>query len=584
MLRVPRAPFVRGAHALCALLMVMCAMACTRKVERKKAAVEHTPSASPANTELAPPRLPAPTDACLLQATALAAEPQVPGAPMMEGQRAEILGRARAVPLVFFRVPQLDPTGLSEDELRLAKKFRALLEQSQDPAVDIQAVLRRTAKRYALRRAIFLSEGYLYAETPRLALRLAQTLRLDHLFDEEQVLVQRGEVELVAKLEEGRYYLPDEPVVGVSPPRMQHGPPAGLILFDRVRGREQGFGPSVAFGMRALQRELGFDTARPIVRGHAAWVFELNTRGVLSTAVVDVGAVEARLMCESSAPGEAQMLERMREQALDERRLVEPVLAAAREIIARGLPFDEPRTEDGQQDGLLRIAFRKAHRERRETYEFNGDSYYTYDGFGRPRLPEVCIDFINDAFDWGTGGFWPGRGKKAQRVKGALNFESLGIENERSVESLLNYAATTPAWFEVHFTDKREQVKIAHREKFFAWLTRTQAVYRPGDIVFIYGLRDDEKFHYHSFLVDEKDPISGMIMLVMANAGPPQARTVEGEMQNAPLRTIVARIRLRSEILKRAYDQAQAMPGEPLAPPLPPIVETPPAASDAAGL
>lgn len=492
----------------------------------------------------------------------------------MERHRAEILGRARAVPLVFSRVPQLDPTGLSDDELRLAQKYRALLDQSQDPAVDIQTVLRRTAKRYALRRAIFLSEGYLYAETPRLALRLAQTLRLDQLFDDEQLLIQRGEVELLAKLEEGRYYLPEEPVVGISPPRLQHGPPAGLILFDRVRGLEQAFGPSLAFGLRALQRELAFDTARPIVRGRASWVFELNTRGVLSTAVVDVGAAEARLICESSVPGEEQALARVRELAIEERRLVEPVLAAAREIIARGLPFDEPRTEDGQQDGLLRIAFRKAHRERRETYEFNGDSYYTYDGFGRPRLPEVCIDFINDAFDWGTGGFWSGRGKKAQRVKGALNFESLGIENERSVESLLNYAATTPAWFDVHFTSKAEQVKIVHREKFFAWLGRTQAVYRPGDVVFIYGLRDDEKFHYHSFLVDEKDPVSGMIMLVMANAGPPQARTVEGEMQNAPLRTIVARIRLRSEILKRAYEQAQSLPGEPLAAPLPPIAQT----------
>ncbi|HXS17894.1 MAG TPA: hypothetical protein VN764_11930, partial [Polyangiaceae bacterium] len=397
------------------MLLVLGTSACGRQAERKKAppaasSVELAPSPP------APPQLPAPTDACLLQAAALAREPQVPGAPVLTEHRAEILGRARAVPLVFTRRPQLDPTGLTEDEIRLAKKYRAVLEQSQDPAVDIQTVLRRTANRYALRRAIFLSEGYLYAETPRLALRLAQTLRLDQLFDDEDVLVQRGEFLLSAKLEEGRYYLPDEPVVGVSPKRLQHGPPAGLILFDRVQSAAPSLSPPIAFGMSALQRELGFDSARPMVQGRASWAFELSTRGVLSTAVVDVGAVEARLICESSAPGQQAALLRAREQALEERRLVEPVLSAAREIIARGLPFDEPRTEDGQQDGLLRIAFRKAHRERRETYEFNGDSYYTYDGFGRPRLPEVCIDFINDAFDWGTGGQWSGRGRKAQRV------------------------------------------------------------------------------------------------------------------------------------------------------------------------
>lgn len=458
----------------------------------------------------------------------------------------------------------MDVAGLSAEEVRLAEKYRAQLRASQDPVPDIQTVLRRTAKRYALRRAIFLSEGYLYAETPRLALRLAQTLRLDHLFDDEHIVIERGALSLVAHEEEGRYYLPDEPVVGVEPVRMQHGPPAGLILFDRVRIPEKTHERPLGFGLGELQRELGFDTARPIVRGEAMWVLELNTRGAISTAVVDVGAEDARLICESSAQEHEDALERVRAQALEERALVDPILAAAREIIARSLPFDEPRTEEGQQDGLLRIAFRKAHRERRETYEFNGDSYYTYDGFGRPRLPEVCIDFINDSFDWGTGGVWSGRGKKAQRVKGALNLESLGIENERSVESLLNYAAATPAWFDVHFTDKAQQVKFIHREKFFAWLASTQEVYRPGDVVFIYGLRDDEKFHYHSFFIDEKDPVTGIPMLVLANAGPPQARTIEGEMQNAPLRTIVARIRVRPEVLKRAYEQAITYPGEPL--------------------
>ncbi len=75
----------------------------------------------------------------------------------------------------------------------------------------------------------------------------------------------------------------------------------------------------------------------------------------------------------------------------------------------------------------------------------------------------------------------------------------------------------------------------------------------PGDIVVIYGLRDDEKPHYHSFFVYRSDPLSGMPIHLASNAVKPQIRSWEGEMHNAPRRTIRARIRPRaawlSEIL-----------------------------------
>lgn len=485
------------------------------------------------------------------------------------------MGRARAVPLIFKRKPGADLSGLSASEVRQVKQFRTLLERSQDPAIDIQMVLRKTSGRYALRRAIFLSDGYLYAETPLVALRLSQVLRLDHLFEEPTVMIKRGSQEFPVTLEAGRYFLPEEQVVGIETERLQHGPPASLLLFDRVRTPDQTFQAAAAFSLERLSQELAFDMARPLVKTADHWVFELKTRGVLSTAVLDVTADEASLICESSEAGPHEDVVVARNQALHYRRLMDPILGAAREIIARGLPFDEPRTEEGQQDGLLRIAFRKAHRERRETYEFNGDSYYTYDGFGRPRLPEVCIDFITDAFDWGTGASWSGRGKPAVYRRGALNFASFGVKNERSVESLLEYAAALPEWFDVHFTDKAEQVKFIYREKFFQWLALSHETYRVGDVVFILGLRDDEKYHYHSFFIDQKDPVTGMPMLVLANAGPPQARTIEGEMQNAPLRTIIARIRLRTEVLEMAQKQAIEQPGVPLTPPKPPVVAVP---------
>ena len=510
------------------------------------------------------PELPPPHDACSTQANLLSEKESVPGSPRLDEHRAEILARARSVPLLFKRPVEADLSGLNQDEVRLVQKYRKVLQESRDPVPDIQAILRRTSRRYALRRAIFLSEGYLYADAPLLALRISQVLRLDHLFDDPLVIVERGAETFEAHLEEGRYFLPEERVVGVRPERKQHGPPASLLLFDRVHAPGQVLGPAPAFSIQSLYRELAFDTAQPIIRTPDLWVFELSTRGQKSIAIFDVTEKEATLVCESPASEDGKTLIAARNQALEERELARPILEKAREIIARGLPFDEPRTEEGQQDGLLRIAFRKAHRERRETFEFNGDSYYTYDGFGRPRLPEVCIDFITDSFDWATGAYWSGRGEKARYEKGALHFPSFGIENERSVESLLNYAATVPSWFDVYFTPEAERVKFIHREKFFRWLRDTADQYRPADVVFIYGLRDDEKFHYHSFFIDEKDPVTGIPMLVLANAGPPQARTIEGEMQNSPLRTIVARVRMRPEVLKRAYEQQRTHPGVPL--------------------
>jgi hypothetical protein len=91
--------------------------------------------------------------------------------------------------------------------------------------------------------------------------------------------------------------------------------------------------------------------------------------------------------------------------------------------------------------------------------------------------------------------------------------------------------------------------------------------------VFIYGLRDDGKFHFHSFIIDEKDPVTGVPTVVLANAGPPQARSWEGEMANAPLRKIVARMRVRRDILAMAQKQAQDHPGVPLKPPERPETE-----------
>jgi hypothetical protein len=88
-------------------------------------------------------------------------------------------------------------------------------------------------------------------------------------------------------------------------------------------------------------------------------------------------------------------------------------------------------------------------------------------------------------------------------------------------------------------------VPLRNREQFFAALYRDRAQYRRGDIVAILGPRDDDKLHYHSFIVVASDPVSGMPIEVAANAGRPRIRSWEGEMANAPRRSIFARVRPR---------------------------------------
>lgn len=507
------------------------------------------------------------------------------GAPRLTENRAEILGRARAEPLWFVRPPAEHPEG------SLRKKALSRLLAEQDPASALVEFLRKNQST-EVRRAVLLREGYLYSDEPMLALRLSQVLRLDHLFDAPEIVIERGTRTIVARRKGDRYFVlgetpppapsttaivgfPATPPPGEAEDPLAHAPEAALLLYDRVRASTEPYEPPLGVDFGALRRELGYDRAEVLglvpsgdfLAGTPGTrlVVRLSTGNLQSDALARVGergAVE--LDCEVVASEHAGQLAEERKKSRRAEELVDPVLAVARRIVAERLPFDEPRTEFGQEDGQLRIAFKKAYHSYQETYEYNGDRYFVFDGAGRPRVPEVCIDFITDSFDWATGGGFPARGEKRLYRQGALRFASFGLENARSVERMATFADQHPDWFDMVWLSDAERVKFYKRREFFDMLDRTSARYRRGDVVFILGLRSDERFHYHSFFVERVDPLTGIPILLAANAGPPQIRTWEGEMQNAPLRSIVARMRVRPELLERAYTQARERPGVPL--------------------
>lgn len=509
-------------------------------------------------SELAYFPAPAP-DLCALRILELEGQKEPSPTPIFDQHRAELLARARSAPVLFLKRPGA-PAGAD----RVVSELRALLAEAEDPVHAILEVLRRTRGNFTLRREVFLSDHYLYAETPMLALRLSQVLRLDHLFSkaEDELVIERGTETFTVTRNEGLYFLP--PVPDADPSRRHHERVASLLLFDRVRTVNETFGPPLHVDLRPLQKRLGFSSARVTTRTQDALVVELSTYGMLSRAVLNWEGALLGLECETTGNAPILDLATARNNYHLDQELMDPILRAAHAMIFRQLPFDEPKTEEGQQDGLLRMHFKQAYQHYANTYEFNGDTYYVFDGYGRPRLPQVCIDFVTDAFDWGTGGHWPSRGEKREYVRGALNFASMGMENARSVENLADFATEHPEWFDVLWLPEEERVKFRHRTKFFEYLARNAFQYQRGDVVFIYGLRDDGKFHYHSYFIDEKDPVTGMPTVVLANAGPPQARSFEGEMQNAPQRSIVARVRVRRDVLVRAHEQAKKLPGVPL--------------------
>jgi hypothetical protein len=229
-----------------------------------------------------------------------------------------------------------------------------------------------------------------------------------------------------------------------------------------------------------------------------------------------------------------------------------------REEVEEALPFDEPKTEIGQQDGKLRQHWMWAYRYGRNDFEFNDDKYRVFDDKGRPRVPQVCIDFVTDTFERASGSWYRPRGEPRQRLPGRLDFGELGIDNERSVESFIAFAKAHPESFEVEELPNDERVPYVRKKEFFAHLAAHRDRYRPGDIVIIHGLRDDGKIHYHSFFVYESDPVTGAPSLVAANAGRPRIRPWDIEMQSAPLRSILARVRPRLEWLEFVTEPDQA--------------------------
>jgi len=217
------------------------------------------------------------------------------------------------------------------------------------------------------------------------------------------------------------------------------------------------------------------------------------------------------------------------------------------------LPFDEPLHEYGfQLDGTLRRRWMTAYMHRHDSYAFNGDRYQVFDTLGRPLAPEVCVDFLTDTLERATGTWFRPRGEAPGRRIGNLDFDALAEKRTemRRVPGFVAFAKSRPDWFEVK--DDTSHIELGDREAFFGYLADNVDDFAPGDAVLIKGKTpwDPVHVHFHSFFVYESDPVTGMPLVIVGNAGRPSLRSWETEVRRTPERSILHRIRIATSWLE----------------------------------
>ena len=469
-----------------------------------------------------------------------------PGAPIFESHRTEILARAKSVPVFFASAPAYAPT----DDTRV-EHWRALLENAKTPSHILYRKYGAIRKVRGVARAVLLRQGYLFANNPSVAFALANVVRLEHLFREGEIFLQRGSETLrLKRRKQGDYVYTSGP---------QQGKRASIWLLDRVALTREELAEPLHMDFAPLARQLGFERARVLdIREHKV-LADLRYSGLWVRTALRRNGPLVELIGEELSTEERAIVDDARR--LNERvqRVRTAFRGQIRTMIDERLPFDEPKTEEGQQDGKLRQHWGWAYRYGRTRYEFNEDRYRVFDLSGRPWVPQVCIDYITDTFERMSGTWYGDRGEPRERQIGRLDFDNFDMANRRSVESFAEAARSRPESFDIYEVPKERQVPLRRRKKFFATLAEDREHFQVGDVVIILGYRDDEKLHYHSFFVYESDPMTAMPTLLSSNAGHPRIRSWDNEMMNAPRRSIRRRIRP-----KLAWLESIVTPQEPV--------------------
>jgi len=541
-----RGPRLAGRSSFAALLLTLSCVACS-----PSEAIERTPDRKSSDTDpvfepvRVAPAPPEPAARCETERQRVLQLPALPGAPRFEAARTLIFGHAKAEPVLFARAPEW----AASDDVAV-RRYRRSVERASYPWDVVRSIVPRFLDHPEHGREVLLRDGYLYADTPELAFALVDHVRAQHLFDDERIFIQRGGSTLLAtRTEDGKY-------------RYTNGPEAGktvrLLLLDRVgTGTPK---PALHRDFRTLAYALHFDAARIVHLTERQIVADLRYGDTWVRSVLATTGAKVELNCEIASGEAASRLREFRARAAHKQALLQPLRAAMIASIEERIPFDEPLTEYGQQDGQLRQRWLRAYLDGRDSYRVNGDRYAVFDAQGRPRPPQVCIDFLYDTFERASGTWWQPRGSNRERIHGRVDFGAFTDTTLRRADRFIEVAREDGARFEVHELSTQERVPMFRRQAFFERLTSDALNYQPGDIVVIRGYTPFERpwqrrvMHYHTFFIYERDPLSGMPIALVGNPGHPSIRTWFFEGLRTPKRSIWYRVRPRLAWLETAMD------------------------------
>ncbi len=505
-----------------------------------EAAALPKPSATAAEPEV--PDLAARNAAAQKELDRVLALPPLPGAPNFEKNRAQLVARAKTEPALFVRAPAPDP-----DEKAGTRSLRLNFEHTDFPWRELKKLRKGVFwNNPKLARQLLLKEGYLYSEKANHAFTLVSLIRPDHLFDEPEIWVQRGESVMHARKEKRtkyeRYYFTDGP---------EKDKRVKLLHLDRVG---TGAVPKPLHrDFRSLRYRLFFERAQIKHITEQYIIADLRYGKYWIPTLLESDGAHLKRVAEVIDPKIANDLEQERARLEKLTRLVSQLRDAMRDQIDEALPFDEPKTEVGQQDGALRRQWRYAYLAGRDTFRFNEDRYDVFDEHGRPIVPQVCIDFMSDTFERAGGRWWRPKGDgKRELTAGRLDLSEFDREALRRTKYFLNFAREHDQWFDVLTFPKYMRIELGYKERFFKWLSKKADHLRPGDIILIRGHTpwDDVEEHTHSFFIYETDPLTGVPIAIAGNAGPANLWSWETEARRTPNRTIRTRIRPKVEWLE----------------------------------
>ena len=464
---------------------------------------------------------------CDARIASVRAEPGLPGTPKLDQQRAQIVARSKGEPVVFVEPPQWPKATRPEIE-----GYRRTLTNSRFPWDTVDYFIKQMAHAPQIARQVLLRDGYLYAETGDLSWSLWQKVELKHLFNEPKLIIERGAEEIqIAKSDAGYVY-----ASGVD-----SGKPARVLLFDRVRVSGEAKQRVLHRDVRSMAHLLAFDSMSVLHRTETHLLTEVRYDDVPVTVLFQSDGARLTPVCESVEAANTPKLQAARAQAHVRARVLTVMRNVILEQVREQLPFDEPKSEWGQQDGHLKRRWKSAYLAGEDSYVFNYDRYPVFLSDGSPAPPQVCIDFITETFERSSGTWWQAQGKPRTQTAGAVSFDDMMESDRRQVPSFVAFAQKQTELFDVYNVPTSRRLPYLFKQRFYKFLHDKRARMQPGDIVVIRGLAPWDHYahpHYHTFFVYERDPVTAVPILLAGNAGKPRIQSWEAVMSRTPHRKI----------------------------------------------